>query len=94
MNGNICFVVGATYPSQMSDIRRIAPDTCFLVPGVGTQGGSIKEIMTNGVRRDGSGLIISSSRSIIHASEKDDFAERAKDAAFNYFTEIQQYRRS
>jgi orotidine-5'-phosphate decarboxylase len=76
-NQNVLFVVGATYPSQMREIRKIAPTIPFLVPGLGSQGGSVKEVMDNGLRDDGLGIIISSSRAIIHASLSDDFAKKA-----------------
>lgn len=87
-NGNILFVVGATYPSQMKTIREIAPEITFLVPGLGSQGGTAKDAMVNGLRNDGLGLIISSSRAIIHASQNDDFAEKANLMAKNSWEEI------
>lgn len=87
-NGNILFVVGATFPSQLKEIRKIAPDITFLVPGLGSQGGSVKEAMNNGLRDDGLGIIISSSRAIIHSSHSDDFAEKAKEVAERNWKEI------
>jgi orotidine-5'-phosphate decarboxylase len=77
-NKNILFVVGATYPSQMKYLRQLAKNTVFLVPGIGAQGGSVSEICDNGLRPDGLGLILSSSRAIIHASQESDFAEKAR----------------
>lgn len=87
-NGNVLFVVGATFPSQLQEIRKIAPEITFLVPGLGAQGGSIKEAMNNGLRDDGLGIIISSSRAIIHASQNDDFAEKATEVTEKYGKEI------
>jgi orotidine-5'-phosphate decarboxylase len=87
-NGNILFVVGATFPSQLREIRKIAPTVTFLVPGLGAQGGSVREVMNNGLRDDGLGIIISSSRAIIHASQNDDFAEKAKEVAESNWKEI------
>jgi orotidine-5'-phosphate decarboxylase len=87
-NKNILMVVGATFPSQMISIRNNSPDIIFLVPGLGSQGGSVKEIMINGLRKDGLGVIISSSRAIIHASMNDDFSEKAKQVAENNWKEI------
>ncbi len=87
-NKNVLLVVGATFPSEMRAIRQIAPDTTFLVPGIGAQGGSITEVMENGLRADGLGLIISSSRAIIHASQEESFAEKAREIAERYFQEI------
>jgi len=87
-NNNILFVVGATYPSQMREIRNIAENITFLVPGIGAQGGSISDVLINGLRHDGLGLILSSSRGIIHASISDDFAEMARQVALKTVNEI------
>lgn len=87
-NKNILFVVGATYPAQMKQIRSVAPETTFLVPGLGSQGGSAKDVMANGLRPDGLGVIISSSRAIIHASQGIDFAEKAGETAGRCLQEI------
>jgi len=80
-NGNVCIVVGATYPQEMKSIRAAAPSVTFLVPGIGAQGGDIISVMKNGVNAQGDGLIINSSRAIIHASSSMDFAEKAREAA-------------
>lgn len=87
-NTNILLVVGATDPSQMRDIRKIAQNITFLVPGIGAQGGSISDVITNGLRYDGLGLILSSSRGIIHASNSDDFAEVVRQVALKTVNEI------
>jgi orotidine-5'-phosphate decarboxylase len=87
-NHNILLVVGATYPSQMRDIRKIAGNITFLVPGIGAQGGSISDVIMNGLRHDGLGLIISSSRGIIHASNSENFAEMARQTALKTVNEI------
>lgn len=81
-------MVGATYPSQMKTIREIAPKITFLVPGLGSQGGTAKDAMENGLRADGLGLIISSSRAIIHASVNDDFAQKASEIAKKNWEDI------
>jgi len=73
---NVAFVVGATYPEQMQDVRTIVPDRWILVPGIGAQGGDLPNIMATGIRPDGMGLIISASRSIIQA---DDYRAAALD---------------
>lgn len=67
-NENILFVIGATFPYEMQAVRAIAPDIHFLVPGIGAQGGSIKDVVINGQTANGTGLIISSSRSVLYAS--------------------------
>jgi orotidine-5'-phosphate decarboxylase len=76
----LMFVVGATHPELITDIRSIAPNNFFLVPGVGAQGGSLSEISKVGMN-DHCGLIVNSSRQIIYASSGEDFAERAAEEA-------------
>lgn len=63
-------VVGATYPEEQQMFREAMPYSLFLVPGYGTQGGKGKDI-TNAFNTDGFGALISASRSIIYAYEKD-----------------------
>lgn len=78
-NGNISLVVGATAPEEMAEIRKAAPELPFLVPGIGAQGGDLDGTVKNGSFKDGTGLMINSSRGILYASDGQDFAE----AAFN-----------
>jgi orotidine-5'-phosphate decarboxylase len=77
---NIMFVVGATRPEKIAEIRQFCPDHFFLVPGVGAQGGSVKEVAENGLNRT-CGLLVNISRSIIFASKDESFADRAKEKA-------------
>ncbi len=77
---NTMFVVGATRPEKLKEIRTICPDHFLLVPGVGAQGGSVEEVARYGLNEH-CGLLINSSRSIIYASEGEDFAQRAADEA-------------
>lgn len=75
------YVVGATRAEMLTDVRRIIPNHFLLVPGVGAQGGSLKEVAEFGMNKK-CGLIVNASRSIIFASISDDFAEAAaKEAA-------------
>ncbi len=78
--GNCLLVVGATYPDELADIRRITGDMTFLVPGIGAQGGDIEKAVRNGRRTDGRGLVINSSRGILYASQGEDFATAARRA--------------
>lgn len=80
-NRNLCLVVGATYPGELARIRHVAPEMPFLVPGIGAQGGDLEATLEAGLRRDGLGLLINSSRGILFASPGDDFAEAAGRAA-------------
>src|SRR5688572_8498559 len=72
----LMFVVGATHPDQMANIRALAPEHFFLVPGIGAQGGDLKHVMKHGMNKQ-CGLLINSSRAIIYASEGRDFAQKA-----------------
>lgn len=74
------YVVGATQGSMFADIRRVAPRSFLLVPGVGAQGGSLEEVVKYGMIDD-CGLLVNSSRGIIYASSGTDFAEAAGQAA-------------
>lgn len=77
---NTMFVVGATRGELIGQVRRAAPRSFFLVPGVGAQGGSLEEVCQYGLI-DEVGLLVNSSRGIIHASSGDDFAQAAAQAA-------------
>lgn len=76
----LMFVIGATHPEEFVNIRRIAPDYFYLVPGVGAQGGDIQKICENGLNSYG-GLLINSTRNIIYAGKGEDFAEKARQCA-------------
>ena len=75
-NKNIMYVVGATKASYIEEIRKLTPDAFLLIPGVGSQGGSLKEVSLFGMNKN-IGILVNSSRSIIYASKKEDFADRA-----------------
>jgi orotidine-5'-phosphate decarboxylase len=77
-NGNCLLVVGATWPQQMARIRSIVGEMPLLVPGVGAQGGDVEQLVKAGQTQTGAGLIISSSRAILYASDGEDFAEAAR----------------
>lgn len=66
---NLLLVVGATWPEEMKRIRRAAPSVPFLVPGIGEQGGDLRQTVEGGLTPDGNGLLISSSRGIIYAGD-------------------------
>jgi orotidine-5'-phosphate decarboxylase len=89
---NILLVVAATFPQEMANIREIAPDIPFLVPGVGAQGGRPEDVVRAGIMPDGNGLIINSSRGIIYAGSGHDFAEAARKQAMSLKEEIDSYR--
>lgn len=73
----LMYVVGATKAEYLTEIRNIIPDSFLLVPGVGAQGGSLSEVVKYG-KNDQVGLLVNSSRGIIYASNKQDFAQAAR----------------
>jgi orotidine-5'-phosphate decarboxylase len=81
------FVIGATQADAFTRIREILPDHFFLVPGVGTQGGSLKDISERAMNAD-CGLLVNVSRAVIYASEKEDFAAEARAIAEQYKVEM------
>lgn len=66
-NNNLAVVVGATYPRELAEVRKIVGDMPILIPGIGAQGGDLKAILENGLDSKKQGLIINSSRGIIFA---------------------------
>ncbi len=83
--GNVGLVVGATYPQELASLRAVHPDTPFLIPGVGAQGGDA----TESARLGGENILINSSRGIIYASEsKTDFDIAARRAVEELRSEI------
>ncbi|WP_299531459.1 orotidine-5'-phosphate decarboxylase [Ulvibacterium sp.] len=79
-SNNLMYVVGATKASYLLDVRRIVPDSFLLVPGVGAQGGNLSEVCKYGMNKN-VGLLINSSRGIIYASKKEDYAQAAAEKA-------------
>lgn len=76
--GNCGLVVGATYPQELQQVRRIVGNMPILIPGIGAQGGEIKQTVEAGRDCRGAGMIINSSRGIIFASSGVDFADAAR----------------
>jgi orotidine-5'-phosphate decarboxylase len=79
--GECGLVVGATYPDELREVRRVAGDLPLLVPGIGAQGGDIDAAVSAGRSSTGRGMVINSSRAILYASSGSDFAEAARTAA-------------
>ena len=85
-NGNVGLVVGATWPREVGAIRKLVGDMPLLIPGIGAQGGNLKEVLANGLNADGSGVLINASRAVIYAGAATgavdkNFAEAAAQAA-------------
>ncbi len=77
---NLMYVVGATRADKIAEIRKLAPEHFFLVPGVGAQGGDLGEVSKCGMNKE-CGLLVNSSRAIIYASHGKDFAKVAAQEA-------------
>jgi orotidine-5'-phosphate decarboxylase len=87
-HGNCMLVMGATWPEQMRRVRSIVGNMPLLVPGVGAQGGDVEKLVGAGRTRDGAGLVISSSRAILFASNGPDFATAARAEAMRLRDQI------
>ncbi len=81
--GQIALVVGATFPQEIAQVRAIVGDMPLLIPGIGAQGGDIEATVTAGqiANRPGTGMMINSSRAILYASAREDFADAARNVA-------------
>jgi orotidine-5'-phosphate decarboxylase len=78
--GNCGLVVGATYPEQLAEVREIAEEMPILIPGVGAQGGDLEKAVRGGTEEFTKPAIINVSRSILYASDGDDFDKAARAA--------------
>ena len=87
---NLMFVVGATHADEFPNIRQLTPEHFYLVPGVGAQGGSLKEISEKAMTKD-CGILVNASRAIIYVSGKEDFADEARIIAKQYQSEMASY---
>ena len=66
-NDNVGLVVGATYPDEIRRVREICPQMPFLIPGVGAQGGDIRDTVSSAMNSNGSGFVINVSRQIMYS---------------------------
>ncbi len=75
-------VVGATNSQELKELRDLMPQTLFLIPGIGAQGGSLEEVVTSTTyKQDDARFLINSSRGIIFADASDNFAKVAREKA-------------
>ncbi|WP_322995489.1 orotidine-5'-phosphate decarboxylase [Castellaniella sp.] len=79
--GQCALVVGATFPEEIAQVRRRVGDMPLLIPGIGVQGGDIQATVQAGRTPHGKGMMINSSRAILYASNKEDWAEAATKTA-------------
>jgi len=93
-HGQCALVVGATFPEEIAEVRKIVGEMPLLVPGIGAQGGDIEATVLAGQTRDGTGMMINSSRAILYAKPADGegFADAAARVAMATRDAINAYR--
>lgn len=91
-SGQLGLVVGATYPAELANVRRIAGSLPLLVPGIGAQGGDVAASVQAGQTPNGTGMVINSGRAILYAGHGEDFAAAARAAAIRTRDEINAHR--
>lgn len=94
VHNNCGLVVGATRPNKLKRVRQLTKDMPLLIPGVGAQGGDLAAAVRFGCDASGTMAIINASRSIIYASDGEDFAEAARAAAQSLRNDINRIRES
>jgi orotidine-5'-phosphate decarboxylase len=87
---SMMYVVGATQGSLLQDVRKLVPRHFLLVPGVGAQGGSLKEVARYAMNDD-CGLLVNASRQILYASKDEEFAQAARQEDLKLQQEMQTY---
>lgn len=91
-DGNIGLVVGATYPEELKQIRKICPDMPILIPGIGAQGGDLELSVKYGVDKNSEKAIIVAARQVLYASSGADFAKAARAVARQLRDSINHFR--
>ena len=79
---NLMYVIGATKTEYLEEIRKIIPDNFLLIPGIGVQGGNLKEVCKKTINNN-IGIIINSSRGIIYSGNDENFAQAAEKEAIS-----------
>jgi orotidine-5'-phosphate decarboxylase len=93
-NKNVLLVVGATYPQELAEIRKIVGEMPLLIPGIGAQGGDIEATLKSGLNKNPAkpGLIISSSRGVIYAGNSpDNYQQKASEACTQLNAQISDF---
>ncbi len=90
--GNVGLVVGATYPEELREIRKLCPEMVLLIPGIGAQGGDLEQSVKYGVDANKEKAIIVAARQVIYASQGADYARAARQAASELRDNINRYR--
>lgn len=89
--GEVGLVVGATQARFIADLRKLAPEAPFLVPGVGAQGGDLAAVLKEGRAKDGFGILVNVSRQVLYASSGNDFANAAREEAQKIVKQMKEY---
>ncbi|MGE3800771.1 MAG: orotidine-5'-phosphate decarboxylase [Candidatus Kapaibacterium sp.] len=80
------FVVGATHPNELGEVRRrVGGNIPLLIPGIGAQGGDTQGTVH---ANNGGVAFINVSRGISKAGSGEDFAEQAREAALKFVAEL------
>ena len=90
--GNVGLVVGATYPEELREIRKLCPDMVLLIPGIGAQGGDLEQSVKYGIDSNKEKAVIVAARQVIYASKGADYAQAAREAAIELRDAINRYR--
>ena len=80
-DGNIGLVVGATYPDELKEVRKMCPEMLLLIPGIGAQGGDLELSVKYGMDTHREKAIIVAARQVLYASSGFDYAKAARKAA-------------
>jgi orotidine-5'-phosphate decarboxylase len=89
-NQNMMYVVGANRTKDFIKIRKIIPNHFILVPGIGAQGGNLKNVSMNGINNN-CGLIVNLSRSIIYSDSSINFEKTVREKAQSVQIEMSKY---
>lgn len=87
-NNNCGLVVGAKDIEGLKILRNALPDLPFLVPGVGAQGGDLKDVLKYGRNKAGTGLLVNVGRDIIYTDDGKNFSQRIKEKAKSYVDDM------
>ncbi len=89
---NLGLFVGATYPEELANIRKLFPTSPILTAGIGAQGAKTESAVKAGIDSEGNNLICNNSREIIYAGNGEDFAQEAREKAQELRDSINIYR--
>ena len=89
---NIGLVVGATHPRELKEIRSMVPEMPILIPGIGKQGGDLRQSIKYGCDKEGLSALVNVGRAVLYASKGEDFAAAARSEALRINNEINNYR--